>query len=73
MNLCTRCGRGLKRPSQSGYGPVCERAVLGLKQRRKAAPVQARDESTPDLFAEDLNYALRVDALLGSISLEMPR
>ena len=51
-------------------GPVCERAVLGTKPKRQPSqPV--RDERTADMFAEDLSYAQRVDALLSAVSLEM--
>lgn len=31
---CAKCGRALKNPSTSGYGPVCQRAVLGSKPGR---------------------------------------
>lgn len=69
---CHRCGRQLQNASASGFGPVCERAVLGSKQRRCAArPV---DDQTPDLFAEEnaeRDYMGRVRELLGSINLEM--
>ncbi len=32
--ICAKCGRALKNPSPSGYGPVCQRAVLGSKPGR---------------------------------------
>lgn len=31
---CNRCGRSLKYPAPSGYGPKCEAAVLGAKPAR---------------------------------------
>lgn len=31
---CAKCGRALKNPSPSGYGPVCLRAVTGTKPAR---------------------------------------
>lgn len=77
MNLCCRCGRRLKNASPSGMGPVCELAVLGPAapgRRARKVIAQPRDTKTRDLFAEDLErleYVQRVDALLGSISLEM--
>jgi hypothetical protein len=52
---CTRCGRRLKNPSATGLGPVCRLAVLGpAPKAAKAAQRRsvARDEATPDLFAE---------------------
>lgn len=30
---CMKCGRALKRPSDTGYGPRCQVAVLGRKPR----------------------------------------
>ena len=58
---CNRCGKPC-RPSESGFGPKCERYVLGSKPRRAPAvdrrPVK-RDELTPDLFAEDARQAVR--------------
>jgi len=47
---CAHCHRKLKRPSETGYGPVCLRALFGAKPKRiKAEPVK-RDERTRDLF-----------------------
>lgn len=31
---CAKCGRRLKKPSETGYGPVCARALFGMKQRK---------------------------------------
>ena len=53
MILCMRCGRKMKNPSQSGYGPKFHAAILGPRPKRQAAvkPVRVRhDEQTPDLF-----------------------
>lgn len=49
---CNRCGKPC-RPSESGFGPKCERYVLGTKPRRAKVdqPVK-RDALTRDLFAE---------------------
>lgn len=70
MTRCTKCGRKLKRPTQSGMGRVCEMATVGTKPKRQPSqPV--RDERTADMFADDLSYARRVDALLSAVSLEM--
>lgn len=52
MTRCARCGRSLKYPSESGYGPRCQLAVLGSKPKREKRAVVKRDERTPDLFAE---------------------
>lgn len=69
---CVKCNRRLKAATPSGMGPVCERAAYGSKQRRRAVPLAHRvDEAQRDFFAEDLDYAKRVDAVLGSISLEL--
>lgn len=67
---CSKCGRRMKAATPSGMGPVCARAMLGAKQKRRraAAPLDARQR---DFFAEDLSYAQRVDALLSGISLEV--
>lgn len=54
MTRCAKCGRSLKRPSASGFGPVCERAVLGSKQRREAKPEVKRDALTRELFPEQV-------------------
>lgn len=52
---CNRCGRALKNPSPSGFGPVCLRAVTGAKparvrlfDRRPAG----KDERQVELFGE---------------------
>lgn len=72
---------GLRR--MRAYGPRCAQ-VLGLVQpARKNAPADRKpagvrrfrrrvDSAQADLFAVDLEYAQRVDRLLGSVSLEMP-
>jgi hypothetical protein len=76
---CARCGRKVLNPVRVGdndYGSKCAVAVGGAQpKRRKAAAQAARevDKRQRDFFAEDLSYARRVDSLLGSISLEMPR
>lgn len=47
---CAKCNRPLKRPSETGYGPVCLRALFGAKPKKvKAEPVK-RDELTRPLF-----------------------
>ena len=48
---CNRCGKPC-RPSESGFGPKCERYVLGTKPRRAAKVDQSvkRDPLTADLF-----------------------
>lgn len=69
---CTKCNRPLKRATASGMGDKCERAAYGSRRKRQRA-AQPADLRQTDLFAQDLQYANRVDALLGSISLEMPR
>lgn len=66
---CLRCGRPLKHPSPTGYGPVCAQAVLGVMPRRqRKAP---KDERTVDMWAADLEAANRVETLLSGICLEM--
>lgn len=53
MIRCTRCGRALKAPTDTGLGPRCQLAVLGPRQRAKKAPktMQVKpDMHTPDLF-----------------------
>lgn len=62
-----KCGRTLKRPSESGYGPVCARAVLGVKPRPVKRERRAVDESTPDLFPLELRF----HELVEGVSLEM--
>ncbi len=47
---CARCSRPLKKPSPTGYGPVCARAVLGAKPRAKKREPVKRDSQTADLF-----------------------
>jgi hypothetical protein len=69
---CDRCGRSLTREPIHGMGPVCARAVLGVKPQRVKREQRTDDDATPDLFAEDLAYARRVDQLLAGVSLEMP-
>ena len=52
MTTCIRCGRTLKAPTPTGMGPVCARAVLGVKPRRERSegvPVK-RDDRTRDMF-----------------------
>jgi hypothetical protein len=34
VTRCAKCNRPMKAPSASGMGPVCERAMLGMKARR---------------------------------------
>ena len=46
---CNRCGKPC-RPSDSGFGPKCERYVLGSKPRRAAKAEVKRDSRTKDLF-----------------------
>lgn len=53
--ICAKCGRTLKNPSPSGFGPVCLRAVTGAKparvrlfDRRPAG----KDERQVELFGE---------------------
>ena len=47
---CNRCSKPC-RPSESGFGPKCERYVLGSKPRRaKVERAVKRDDCTPDLF-----------------------
>lgn len=55
MTWCMKCGRKLKRPTASSMGPVCERAMLGSKQKRQKRAEPARDDRTRDLFAEVLH------------------
>lgn len=47
MTTCTRCHRPLKRPTETGMGPVCAKAT-------KAQPVAAVDR---DLFGYDVDKA----------------
>lgn len=49
---CARCNRPLKRPTASGFGPVCERNVLGTKPKRERSVQPVRDPKTADLFEE---------------------
>jgi recombinational DNA repair protein (RecF pathway) len=72
---CAKCNRPLRHPvyfGGSAYGSHCARAVCGAKPKRQRAP-RPVDESQCDLFAQDLQYAQRVDSILAGISLEMPR
>ena len=61
---CNRCGKPC-RPSESGFGPKCERYVMGSKPRRAAKAEVKRDPRTKDLFegiavmAEDASQAVR--------------
>jgi len=54
MTTCTRCGRRLKAPTESGMGPKCALYVLGSKPKRAPAIFSRqdvkRDERTADLF-----------------------
>ena len=54
MIRCTRCGRSLKAPTDTGLGPRCQMAVLGPRPKRQAEPAKParvrRDDRTPDLF-----------------------
>lgn len=55
MIRCTRCGRALKAPTDTGLGPRCQMAVLGPRPKRQAAAKPARprrDERTRDLFEQ---------------------
>ncbi len=54
MTRCTRCGRALKAPTDTGLGPRCQMAVLGPRPKRQAAqPARAsRDDRTRDLFEQ---------------------
>lgn len=48
---CAKCNRAMKKPSLTGYGPVCARAMFGAKPERvKREPVK-RDALTADLFS----------------------
>jgi len=49
---CTKCGRRMKAPSESGMGPVCHRAAFGSRQRKQASQPVRRDTRTPDMFGE---------------------
>ena len=71
--MCTRCGRKLKNTSASGMGPVCELAVLGPRRKSKSTRRLdvSKDTLTIDMFAGDLQYAQRVEAVLSGISMEM--
>lgn len=46
MNTCLKCHRPLKRPTESGYGPVCAKAV------------QTVSEVERDLFGYDVDAAI---------------
>lgn len=53
MTRCIKCHRPLKAPTPTGMGPVCARAVMGVKPKAPAIerrPVK-RDELTGELFA----------------------
>lgn len=57
MIRCTHCGRRMKHASASGMGPVCARAVLGVKPRPASKQPPKRDELTPDMFAAESRIA----------------
>jgi hypothetical protein len=64
-------GEALRRGRRSaGMGRIGRRGELPLRRGELPPDVDPRQT---DLFAEDLAYANRVDVLLSSISLEMPR
>lgn len=65
MTTCIRCHRPLKRPSESGMGPVCA----------KKAGVEPVREHERDLFGYDLEKAhraalYRVNVLIESLTAE---
>ncbi len=50
---CARCGRALKNPAPSGYGPKCATAVLGTRPARTRLfdrKPQKADERQVELF-----------------------
>lgn len=47
MNTCLKCHRPLKRPTESGYGPVCAKAATPLP------------EVSRDLFGYELEFAVQ--------------
>lgn len=50
---CAKCGRILKSPSVSGFGPKCERAVLGrTTKKRKSVVVRSVDPRQVDWVQE---------------------
>jgi len=69
---CVKCHRPMKHESPSGMGPVCTLAAYGRKQRPVKREPRTADESTPDLFAQELAGALRFHDLVAGVSLEMP-
>lgn len=52
MTHCTRCGRRLKAPTDTGMGPKCALYMLGRKPKTKRQPKTEilRDKLTRDLF-----------------------
>lgn len=58
MTRCTRCGRALKAPTDTGLGPRCQLAVLGPRPKRQAAQAKTararRDDATLDLWAPNV-------------------
>ncbi len=52
MTHCTRCGRRLKAPTDTGMGPKCALYMLGRKPKPKRQPKTEilRDRLTRDLF-----------------------
>lgn len=58
--VCTRCHRPLKRPTETGMGPVCAKAV-------RASPVPAHER---DLFGYDLDRAQRAALYRVSVCIE---
>lgn len=81
---CSKCSRRVTQPVHVGgvvFGSKCAEAVAGVKPARAARARKGRrmpdhkpaaDPRQLDIFADDLAHAQRVDALLSSISLEMP-
>ncbi len=60
MTTCTRCGRRLKAPTETGMGPKCALYVLGSKPKREpTTPRQEvkRDDRTADLFPAESRIA----------------
>jgi hypothetical protein len=50
---CMRCGRRLKNPAPSGYGPKCAAAVLGVKPARARRVAKGgADVRQTDMFME---------------------
>lgn len=71
---CKKCGRTMKNPAPSGFGPRCLIAVLGAKAPRIKREPRKADSATPDLFSDEMqerDYMGRVAELIGGISLEV--